>query len=208
MKKSMLWSVRFPLILAALAALSGDCRALPYFGTFTQTITGSNIPNVYVGSVYYGFYTYESDTMDGTFSTNWYPGNQTLNGYIFVPFATSVDTGWDIHNWGEGAEWSTLRNTSQVGTITVQNGIVTDFLWTHEIGGFYVRADMSSFHAISFYDQLYKDVYDPPIAGGSIVFAGGPRGPDSGSSFAMLALGLLGLGLTRGKGLKAGRSHR
>src|SRR6478609_1753744 len=92
MKKSTLSFVRFSCLIAALIALPAVCRALPYFGGFTQTIGYSNVPGVYAGVQYHGYYTYESDTMDGTFVTNYlYPeSNRTLDGYIFVPFAKEL----------------------------------------------------------------------------------------------------------------------
>src|SRR5690349_21765782 len=112
MKKSLSF-IRFSCLIAAFAALPSATHALPYFGTFTQTITGTNIPELYAGTKYHGYYSYQSVTVDGTFATPSYfdygppPTNRTLDGFIFVPFATHVDTGWNQFDWGPGPEWST-----------------------------------------------------------------------------------------------------
>jgi hypothetical protein len=195
MKNHPLSFVRFAASIAALTALPGVCRALPYFGTFTQTIHTSTVDGVYAGVQYYGYYTYESDTMDGIFATTYWPVNQTLNGYIFVPFAKELEIASEPKPEGIDPYWSTLRLTSQAGIITIENGQVTNFHWSHEIGGFYMSASLSGFMAISFYDYPYQGPYDPPTVSGSIKFTGGPRVPEPASSVGMLALGFLCLGL-------------
>ena len=94
------WRFAFILFLKAASLAS----AIPYTGTITQTVTSSNDVQYGVGSIYTGWYQYESDTVDGTFYCiplgYSYPGyTDSLTGNIFA---------------GEGGESNPLNETSRV----------------------------------------------------------------------------------------------
>jgi len=131
------------------------------------------------GATYVGYYEYESATIDGTFS-HWWGTTETLRGSVFLP--------WPDNPLYTHPEWNALNSTSHGGDLTVVNGVVSDFYWTHESGGAYAQFALSWFSAIIYTDLWYFYPNLPPeeqhglAIGGTLTF-GAPARVDPNSVF-------------------------
>jgi len=138
--------------------------------------------------------------MDGTFYTNEFdppltpkpPGAiASLNGTIYSPFVESVYVtayGGYTLSYGFGGSWRRLTDTINEGVLTVSDGVVKDFLWTWEKGGFYMHMGKDGFSTYSFYDTPASPT---PTVRGTVTFGIPSRVPEKASSFWLLATALV-----------------
>jgi len=188
------------LLVGLVLGTSPAMFALPYRGTITQVITGSDDPLYHPGQTFIGFYQYNSPTIDGTFYTNQFdqpltpkpPGAiASLQGMIYSPFVESVYVtayGGYTLSYGFGGFWSRLTDTINEGVLTVSDGVVTDFLWSWEQGGFFMYMGTGGFFTYSFYDTPASPT---PTVSGTVTFGVPSRVPEGSSSLWLLAAVLL-----------------
>jgi len=192
--------LNIPLLIALTLGTSSATFGLPYRGTITQVITGSDDPLYHLGQTFIGHYQYNSPTMDGTFYTNQFDPPLTpkppgaiapLNGTIYSPFVESVYVtayGGYTLSYGFGGSWRRLTDTINEGVLTVSDGVVKDFLWTWEKGGFYMHMGKDGFSTYSFYDTPASPT---PTVRGTVTFGIPSRVPEKASSFWLLATALV-----------------
>ena len=183
----------------ALTAIAGlffltKSFATLWTGTITETVTQTTDPSSYqVGNVFSGCYSYESDTMDGTFYGDHLPGapvgaNCSLGGLIFMPFVTTAS--FDLGPYGGpvitrtgglGPTYASLDANDRVASLSVIDGIVS-LSWLFD-DGFVFAAGGDRFLAISFGSGL-------PITGpdvrGSIAYGAPTAVPENASTLSLL----------------------
>lgn len=151
--------------------------ALMFRGSLTQTVTETNDPDYYVGQILNGYYAYSAPTIDGTFVTDTYPGywppgtNTSLEGSLYLTFSDEVFVypgggGFDL-DWGPGGGFTDFSNTMNHGELTVSGGLVTDFVWSLDHGGFFMWVTESAFVSYSYYDTWIAP--DHPVTRGTVV---------------------------------------
>jgi hypothetical protein len=183
--------------LLLLAVLTLSVRADNFEGTITQ-------------GAFLGFYTYTSDTTDGTYwaaagmNQGLLPANSndTLQGMVQLDWAPYPDAGM---NGFEPDAANLLTSTQNDGYLTVTNGVVTDFDWTWAMGNFYATYQLGSWNTqiddeSSGTDMSYSDSGDlsfgEPIdlenQNNSLTIIGHPVGvPDGSSTLLLLGVGIL-----------------
>lgn len=195
----------FLLLVALLFCTPLATFGLSFRGTVTQVITRSDDPLYYPGQTFIGYYQYDSPTIDGTFFTDQFdppltpkpPGAiASLSGTIYSPFVNTVYIpafGEYTLSYGPGGSWRTFAGTVNEGVLTVSDGVVSEFLWTWEYGGFYMYMGTESFFTYNFYDTFARPF---PRVVGTVTFGlptrvsefGVPiRVSEWGSSFWLLA---------------------
>lgn len=102
---------------ALLALLSAQASATVWQGTITETITATNDFRNHPGQTAIGSYSYESDSIDGTFT----PGTANLEATLFT-FKSDAMNGGLVH-LTDGFFYSST-------VLTVANGEVTNFFKT------------------------------------------------------------------------------
>lgn len=182
---------RLPLLLVLALAAAAPAPALTYHGTITQTITETNDPLYRVGQQFFGRYVYQSEEVDGTFSIYLWPGasgNETLTGYVHLPFDAS-----GLALWPTAPKWD--LTFAHAGSLSVAGGQVTGLDWTFFMGDYY-----GSFGSLQFGAYHLPTFGDPPgpdvITRGTVAFTA-PVVPETGATLGLLACGLLGCGLAR-----------
>jgi hypothetical protein len=144
--------------------------AIPYAGTFAETITSVTswgLPSQYtVGEVFKGSYSYESDTADGTyfgFNTGGAPFTN-FQCVLFVP-----DLGYITFSDG----WNSNRRMEVTG------GAVSDFWKEGQIGWSDFYFGLSDFTSYSEWNEYT----------GTMTFDAPSAVPDFGTNTLMLAVG-------------------
>ncbi|MFT3781758.1 MAG: hypothetical protein QM790_07035 [Nibricoccus sp.] len=195
------------LYVSSLAGVFADT----YFGTITQTITKTNDPQFFVGQTFVGCYAYDSTSINGYYCapSHWYPTtptNLSLSGTLYVPFADEAHFEWTPSGqttpisytlaFGDKGSYQAFTDTPiNPGKLMIENGCVTGFSWSFDVGGFFMEASENSFQAYSYYDRGPAD--QTPKTSGTITIGNPTRVPDTAATLSLLAAGLLGLGLFR-----------
>lgn len=124
-----------------MAGSSFSALAALYQGTFTYTFTylSPAVEGVSVGQTFNGWYRYESPTIDGTFSGR----SSGIAGQICIPRPFRY------------AGYETLSMDNLFISLTVTNGILTDFYW-HTTD---MQLDMNwDFSYVLFHHALYENI--------------------------------------------------
>jgi hypothetical protein len=150
-------------------------------GTLTEVVTDTgDFPFFHVGETFHGWFNYTSDTIDGTFYTqyggNGVEPNQSLNALIYVTEPYEGLSYGQIIYWGASG-----------GSLTVSNGVVSNFAWTADNGGIYtVFGD-------GYYTSDAYDLIGPPwptvpdlSTSGTISFGPVNQVPESASTLWLL----------------------
>ncbi len=184
------------LALTAIIGFSFCARSFAtlWTGTITETVTQTTDPTSYqVGDVFSGCYSYESDTMDGTFYGDHLPGaplgaNCSLGGLIFMPFVTTAS--FDLGPFGGpvitrtdglGPTYASLNANDRVASLSVIDGTVS-LSWLFD-DGFVFAAGGDSFYAISFESGL---PVSGPSVNGTIAYGAPTAVPENGSTISLL----------------------
>jgi len=91
-------------------------------------------------------------------------------------------------SYGFGGSWRRLTDPINEGVLTVSNGVVTDFVWTWEQGGFYMHMGKDNFFTYNFDDTPASPT---PTVRGTVIFGVPRRVPEKASSFWLLATALV-----------------
>ena len=175
-------------ILAGSALLAVSTSAMPYAGTITETITGTDDPLYHVGQQFVCWYIYESPSIGGvfTFGPRAYPGPSTLTIELYYPFSPyngSDPSGFQINRC----------NGSSQPQLTVSGGVVTDLdgvIETGFQGNWYMILQGFSFQTFETgrYDPVTAQFIDSPSTSGTFAFSD-PIAfvPDNNSTLILLA---------------------
>jgi len=184
------------VLILTFACLSLNAYGDTYHGTITQTVTVTNDPLYHIGDTFVGYYQYQSPSIDGTFYTNNFnppltpkPAGAlaTLDGMLYMPFATSVDIyGGDHLTWGPGCRSNGIDQTMNEGTLVITNGTVSSFFWSWDKGGFYTYVSSGSFMSLSFYDKWPAPGTALPYTSGTVVFSTPTAVPDRCATITLL----------------------
>jgi hypothetical protein len=158
--------------------------ALTFSGSISYTFqtVSPNVSGVSVGDTFHGPYTYESDTIDGTFAAGMAGDN--LFGYIAIPLPFNPQPS------GLNVDLDT-----QSSILTVSGGQVVDFFWHPTLGPTDLNMDFATFAVgTSAGDTSYTGRGTMSFSAPQLVTV-----PDGGSTCALFALGVAGLGLARRK---------
>lgn len=166
---------------ALFFAASATAHAMSFGGAITQTITSSNDPRYTIGSVYHGWYQYESDASDGTFYA--------------IPFgyAASYPQYADLLTGslyaGQSRESNPLNESAYLSYITVSSGVVIDFHWEDQRGWTDPLFTGSTF---MFYEGGPSD--PPLIAQGTLRFSVPvEKVPESGVTVVLICMSIASL---------------
>jgi hypothetical protein len=157
---------KLPAALLILVAAALPAFANEYGGSIVETIeyeqTDPGWPQIYHnGEKLYGYYTYDSPTINGTFYSATWDGvepNDTLNGIVVAPFPL-----YGIQDLG-------LDDFAGGGDITVSNGVLTNFSWDLDSGGIYSWFANGFFFSNGYELQSDDGLYPETDVGGSIVY--------------------------------------
>ena len=119
-------------------------------GLIIQTVIQADDPQFYPGQVFTGYYQYDSVSADGTFhlaNSISSAANRSLKGLIYLPYAPLLGS--------SRARLNALPDTVNDGYLVVTGGVVTEFSWGIDVGGFF-----SSFSVSSFLSRAYDHI-DP-----------------------------------------------
>jgi hypothetical protein len=117
----------FSLCVATMCLVARVAEAISFSGTITETITVTDHPDYYVGQTAYGFYTYESPTMDGDFGNAFYwfdhpeslptlSGSLSLSAFCWHCDDGPIEKGWeDTHLTVSGGTVTAFHYFSQQG---------------------------------------------------------------------------------------------
>lgn len=204
MARAVLCGGAMKRLLLALVALGAalPASALTYHGQIIQTITSTNDPQYKVGQQFLSYYSYNSDTIDGTFSTEVWGStpvtNTSLTGYVNIPLA---DHGLAIYPGAPRFSMQQVFAGFAGGYLKVSGGQVTEFNWIFDNGGYY-----GIFGSLDYGWGAWSLPWwglptgeNDVLTRGSMTFAP-PTVPDTGATLGLLAGGLLLCGWLRRRG--------
>lgn len=174
-------------------SLANSASALLYRGDIIYTVTEVSpyASGLRVGDVFTGWYSYESDTIDGAFYRDQAPPppeqKNVLSASLFIPvdFAPAQAGGGMFIDL-PGNHFSALGCE-----LIVSGGIVSMFNWGPEFGPWAMTMSARSFAA-------WNMMFDDSSTRGTVVFTDPTaQVPDAGSTIGLLSLALAGLALAR-----------